>query len=407
MGEEVSFTYEALRPYRLSGAASRPIAGRLRVIDRRFTDDADWWAWRGISDFAAPAYVLRGRERELVERLDVYMRAGRTIVRMFGMLGAPIWQQRGVAFSPRDAGYWDAIDRAVALANARDLRVNLCAFADAQIVVPDANERRRWLRQFAEYVSATPGAVLQIANEPAFNGWSEADDPGLVELATIAVEILGHRDLSIGDPLDGDDPEASAQTVERLITLSRLANIGVLHSSRKEDPSRYRRWVDHLEGIVDVMPQLAPGTTIVHDEPMGAGPFQPEKRDDDPDAFVGAEFTAACCELGYTYHWIPEEAAEGGLRVHQLPGLEALGTILHDVPASPDWTYRNDSWAGAPTDGITWIGRPGKVRNLVRGMQAWTVAYGEADFDSVQWRPGWTPREIYAGPRVRVWAVNQ
>ena len=74
-----------------------------------------------------------------------------TIVRMFGMLGAPIWQQRGVAFSPRDAGYWDAIDRAVALANARDLRVNLCAFADAQVVVPDANERRRWLRQFAEY----------------------------------------------------------------------------------------------------------------------------------------------------------------------------------------------------------------------------------------------------------------
>ena len=77
------------------------------------------------------------------------------------------------------------------------------------------------------------------------------------------------------------------------------------------------------------------------------------------------------------------------------------------MPASPDWTYRNDSWAGAPTDGITWIGRPGKVRSLVRGMQAWTVAYGEADFDSVQWRPGWTPREIYAGPRVRVWAVNQ
>jgi hypothetical protein len=75
------------------------------------------------------------------------------------------------------------------------------------------------------------------------------------------------------------------------------------------------------------------------------------------------------------------------------------------VPVSPDWRYLNDSWPGAPTDGITWRGKEGKMRNLVSGDQAWTVAYGEADFDSVKWRAGWTPKLEYAGARVRVWSV--
>src|SRR3954468_2237976 len=106
--------------------------------------------------------------------------------------------------------------------------------------------------------------------------------------------------------MDGDDADASAETTAKLVTLATRANISVLHSSRKEDADRYRRWVDHLEGITDVLAKLRagvaaklrPGVGFVHGEPMGAGPVRAHgTRDIDPDAFVAAQMTAACCGL--------------------------------------------------------------------------------------------------------------
>jgi len=390
--------WEGLRPSHLpiNGGI---ISGRITVDRRRFRDDNGWFCWRGISDFASVAHVLQGREAEIAARFDVYAAARRTVVRIMGMLG---WQ--GLSFSPDNAQYWQALERVVTLANDRGLHIELCCFADAQVVVPDANRRREWIRQFGGFIRQHPGVIAQVANEPFKNGWSEADDPALLELAEILAGELGHRDFSIGDPMDGDDPDASAQTTAKTVTLAMRANVVVLHSSRKEDSARYRRWVDHLEGVTEILPSLRTGVAFVHDEPMGAGTVRVDgKRDVEPDAFIAAQMTAACCGLGYTYHWIPEE---GGL-VEQLPGLLS-STFLADVPCSPDWRYLNDSWPGSPTHGVRTIGTPGKIRSLVNGNQAWTLAYGDIDYDSIAWTPPFSARElVYDGARAKVWKINQ
>lgn len=394
-------SYQTASPYRGGNSTAPAIAGRVRAQQRRFANDAGWFGWRGISELSGPGWVLNGgREGQLVDRLHAYAAESRTIVRMCGMLAWPGLD----AFSPRDPGYWDGLAHTYELVTASGLYLELCCFADAQIIVPDASERKAWMTQYGAFIASRPGIIPQIANEPFKNGWTDADDPALLDLADQLAAILGHRDFSIGDPMDGDNPDASAATTAKLVKLSQHSRIVVMHPDRGShgDASRWRRWIDHLEGFSDVLSQLAAETALVFDEPMGAGPnYIDGRRDNDPDALTAAQMVALCIGCGYTYHWIVGE----GLSADNLPGIS--GGLVSAVPVSPDWTYRNDTWPGAPTEGITWTGPTGKLRNLVRGNQAWTVAYGEADFDSVKWRAGWTPRVVASGPRVRVWAVNQ
>jgi hypothetical protein len=381
------------------------IAGRLRAVSRRLQNDAGWFSWRGVSDLAALGYMLNGREADVMARLDAYARARRSVVRVLGMLGAPPWVSAGLAFSPRTPGYADARARLVAAAGRLGLYVKFDLFADAQIVVPSASDRRAWMEEFAQFCRSHPGVIPGLTNEPFKNGWQEADDPALLDLAESFARLVGHRDFFVGDPGDGGNPDASAQTTSRFVTLSRRSTLLALHPDRSfGTDTRWRRWIDHLEGMTDVLGQLAPGVAYVVDEPIGAAPAaQPGRRDNDPDAFVAAQVVAACCGFGFTYHKI-----DGEIAVDQLPGFYGdAADLVASLPASPEWRYLNDSWPGAPTAGIRWAGKEGKVRNLVRGDQAWTVAYGEADFDSVKWRAGWTPRVAYTGARVRVWAVNQ
>lgn len=397
-------TLPKARIYGSPAVATSAIAGRIRVDKRRLRNDAGWFPWLGVSDLAALGYILSGREAEVWRRLDAYQRARRTVVRVLGMLGAPPWQAAGLAFSPRTPGYVEARARLVAEANRRGLYVKFDLFADAQIVVPDAGERRGWLDEFAQFCLANPGVIPGLANEPFKNGWASAVDPALIELAERFAAIVGHRDFAIGDPTDGDNQDASAETTAEFMTLSRHSNLLVLHPDRKfGGDGRWRRWLDHLEGMFDVVSALPPFVAYVIDEPIGAAPAaDPGRRDSDPDAFIAGQFVAACCGFGFTYHKIDSE-----IDVDALPGFYEAADLLARVPASPDWHYLNDSWPGAPTDGIRWRGETGKMRNLVAGDQAWTVAYGDADFDSVTWRPGWTPHVEFAGARARVWSVTR
>ena len=379
-----------------SDAASCSVAGRLRVDSRRLRNDDGWFSFRGVSDLAAIGYVLSGRENEVWRRLDAYARAKRTAVRVLGMLGAPPWQSAGLAFSPKTAGYTEARQQVVDQATARGLYVKLDLFADAQIVVPDANERRAWTLEFADFCRANAGVLPGLSNEPYKNGWDKATDPALLSLAETFAQAVGHRDFSIGDAAEGADLTAE------LIELSQHANIVETHPDRAwGGDDRWRRWLDHLEGITEVLDRTRQGTAYLVSEPIGAAlKAEPGRRDDDPDALAAGPFVSACCGYaGYVYHKIDSE-----IDVDLLPGFYDADALAR-IPCSPDWRYLNDSWPDAPTDGITWKGKTGKVRNLVSGGAAWTVAYGEADFDSVRWRPGWTPTLEYAGQRIRVWSA--
>lgn len=385
-----------------SGVPLGRIAGRIRAVARRFQNDDGWFPWRGIADFAAPAYLLTGREAELVERLAAYAQAGRTVVRVAGMLG---WSAPN-GFGPGMSGFWPALERTVNLVNDHGMYVELFAFADAQVVMPDREERRVHIGRFGDFCAAHEGVIPQVVNEPFKNGWLEADDPALLDLAERLAQVLGHRDFSIGDPMDGENEDASAETTAKLIALSQRSNIVVMHPDRGShgDKRRYRRWVNHLAGFSDVLHSLAPNAALVFDEPVGAGPFVDGRREDDPDAMVAGQLVALCIGCGFTYHWIPEEHP---FPATALPGLQSAAGLLAQIPVSPEWHYLNDSWPGSPTQGITWLGQEGKVRHLVNGDRAWSVAYGDADWNSVQWRPGFRPEVMYEGARCHVWKVNQ
>lgn len=390
------------RVYNGGGPVST-VAGRIRTDHHRFVNDAGAFSWRSVSDLAALGYMLSGREGEVLDRFDHYQRAGRTMVRVLGMLGEQNWAAAGLAFSPSTPGYKSACEVLVSEANRRGMYVEFCLFADAQIVMPDAHDRERAVDDLAVFCLVHTGVVPQLANEAFKNGWSEADDPALLALADRLAATLGHRNFSISDPVDGDNPDASAATTARFKTLALHSNIIVLHPDRSYGTdSRWRRWIDHLEGMTDVVNELSHDVSYAIDEPIGAAlTEQPGRRDADPDAFIAAQFVALCCGFGFTYHKIDSE-----IPVAQLPGFYEVADLLARVPTSSDWRYLNDSWPGSPTEGITWIGKEGKMRHLVRGNQAWSVAYGEADWNSVKWRPGFTPSVVYAGQRVMVWTVN-
>jgi hypothetical protein len=380
---------------RLSGSSPVGSVSNVIIESRRFKNADGWWPWRGVSDFNTTSYVLQGRVSDVARRFDVYMAAKRNVVRTMGMLSWNDW-----AFSPRDLDYWEALDQVHRMAVERGMNLELCCFADAQVVVPDASERKHMLGDFCDFILEHPGTIPQLANEPFKNGWSSAIDPALLELADQMAAHLGHKHFSVGDPQDGDDPDASADTTAALIALSQTSNLTVMHPSRMEgDSSRWRRWVDHLEGFTDVLPQQSAGTTLCLDEPMGAAlTYQPGRRDNDPDAHVAAQMVALCCGFGYTYHWLCEEVSDAA----QLPGLLAMAAFIDQVPADITWSYRNDSWAGSPTHGYNVLGKDGKVRSMVNGSNFWTVAYGELDFNSINWVK--QPQEtVYNGQRCKIY----
>jgi len=396
--------YNTHRPWG-GGGTSAKVAGRIRADQRRLRNDAGWWAYDCVSDFGAVGHILRGRVAPMRQRYARYADCGRTVVRNLGMLGDESWVHRDLAFSPRDPGYWDAAHEAVLLANEFGMYSEFNIFADAQIVMSDAGERERTVDAFAAFCLAHPGVLPGLTNEPYKNGWSSVVDPALLALADRFALAVGHRDFSIGDvPDSGNGPEMAAACE----TVAHHCNILAWHANRDQlgDTTRYRRWLDHLEGFTELPTVSNQNAASIHQEPMGAFPTYIEgKRDNDPDAFVAAAFESRCIGYGFCNHWIPEE--DGQMSVEQWPGMTPkIGALLAQVPVSPDWRYMNDGWPGSPTKGITWVGKTGKVRHLVRGNQAWSVAHGEADWNSVVWQPGWTPTVVYGGQRCHVWSVN-
>ncbi len=327
-------------------------------------------------------YIQTGQDSDFLSRADAYAAAKRTACRIFGNIGGNLGP-----VDYRSPGYWPAVERTYAELTARGLYTSFTCYGYAEIV-PDDATYRSLTRDYAQFAKAHPGVILRLANEPYKNGWTNADDPRLLELADITAEVLGHRDFGIGDAGDGNIPVIQT-TLEH-------CNIALVHPDRSEpQDGRYRRWVDHLKSSAEMREQFRADAAFVFDEPMGAGVRQLGKRDDDPDALLAAMIVSEFLGCGFTYHWIPEEHA---FPANALPGMNEFGSLASDIPITPDWQFSNSE----PVATIEWTGLVGKTRNTLRGQQAWSVAYGEADWASLGWTAGWTSRERFAGPRIRV-----
>lgn len=329
----------------------------------RLRNDAGWVTFQCLSEFDAIHLARTGQVAELTRRFRRAARTKRNAVRVLGMA------RNLFDLHPGQPGYLDALDSVLAVAASMGLYVELCIFADAQDVMPDHAARAQWLHDLATRYRTHPGILWQIANEPRKNGWNEADDTRIMGLADDLASILGHRDFSVGDPLDSDDEQATEDMLARFRAIGHRSNILVLHGSRKEDSGRVR-WVEHLKGFRDVV-DLTSGMVGrelygIHDEPMGAAAHrEPGRRDNRGAAHAAAASTCAVLGLGFTYHYIAQQS-------DATPGLDEAAIAL-EIPGSPDYEYINANLGGS------WIGKVEgyqKIRPCHDGRTGYAVGVG-------------------------------
>lgn len=384
------------RPF--TGGSRGKIAGPIRVAQGRFRNDDGFLGIHAISEFSAVWLVLNGREDELRRRLSRAASARRNVARVF-MMASNLF-----SLSPFMPGYWTAVERAVMIAAEYGIYLELCLFADAQMVMPDAADRERQVQLFATYCAKRSSVIPQLCNEPNQNGFSDATDPALLTLADRFAQVYGSRDFSIGDPPD-DVEEATGEPLGgRLETLAQHSTMLVLHDSRKEDPARFARWVDHLKGMHDFRSRSSlRNVAFWHDEPMGMagvrdvplGNNRTYRREDRADALIAAACVAAVTQSGFTTHYISEQN-------DVIPGLEE-SAIAADIPQTPEWQFFNAGTGGSPVTAFTGFE---KVRPSTNGREAWAIAYGQQK-GSISWASGYNPERVYSGPNAELWKATK
>ena len=342
-----------------------------------------------ISEFSLIHHLRTGNEGEVVRRLDRAVQHQRNGVRVLAMA------RYLFDLHPNYPGYDAALARLEQLARERGLWVELCLLADAQVLMPGFGDRKAYLVDMAAVMSGSWVWVPQICNEPFKNGFASADDAYLLELADAFAASAGHRHFSIGDPVDADEEADVAPMFTEFRQLAGHSKMLVWHGSRKEDDSRWRRWVDHSKGLADVRNEIAHDAAVWHDEPMGAAAGrEPGRRDNDPEAHFAAECVSAVIQAGHTYHYISEQS-------DATPGLD-LCSLTRQIPHGPDWRYINAALAGSPVTGFSgWE----KVRPCTNGREAWAVAYGR-ERGSIRWAGEWRPELVYRGDRVELWRAT-
>jgi hypothetical protein len=200
---------------------------RLRMEQNRFIAGNTWFVPRFYSCLIAPRYMWTGQVHEL-RRLFERARAARCNgIRIFGMLD---WAD--IKYSPRDSMYWVNLSFVVELAAEYGLYTEISFFCDAQRIVPDWLERMAWASTLGEFAAARPTVIVTMANEARKNGWKEADDPALLDLAR-RVKIASPSTLvGVSDPLDPDRKEDVPMYNERQLRIAAVADFLLVHKSR-------------------------------------------------------------------------------------------------------------------------------------------------------------------------------
>src|SRR5215468_8650198 len=139
--EAIKYRLDQLRPEPPVPDGSE--SGPLTVARPAIRDDTGaCWQWRGFTDF-----LLFYRWLCVIDIqpfLDERLALGANILRCFSMVG---WDECDPPFSPASfPEYYSQVRSFADALAARGLRLEFTLFADAQIVMPDATERKEHLR---------------------------------------------------------------------------------------------------------------------------------------------------------------------------------------------------------------------------------------------------------------------
>jgi hypothetical protein len=250
-------------------------SGPLEIDRPTWRDqNGDCWVWRGFTDFLLFYRYLTGVN--IAPFLEERLALGANLLRVFSMVG---WAECQPPFYPQnfDDYYGRLREFADILADA-GLRLELTVFADATIVMPDAQARRDHLANCISALQGTWNTVVEVANEP----WQNLPG-GNEEAIQLAVASQGLGLLIASGEYSSWPP---AQT----------ADYGTTHCDRTED------WPRKGKDIMDRQDESG-DTPWIGDEPMGAAEVdEPGRRDADPDDHA---WYAACTRMfgaGATFH---------------------------------------------------------------------------------------------------------
>jgi hypothetical protein len=349
----------------------------LRIESGRFRTDEGWVVPRCYSVFHAPALVRDGNLSELHRLLQRAADARCNMIRVFGG-----WYYTGEGLSPysmTDPGWHEWMTTVITEAASYGLRVELSYFCDAQVLVPSAQDRITLFEDLARWVQAYPSVIVTAANEARKNGWSEADDPALLDLVQRFKAINSTTLIGASDPLDAaSDGGSDVEDYNRMQQTIAEAGVDFLlvHAHRED---RYG-WVDHLKGASETPHDCGFAGICWHQEPMGgASQDIGGRRDCSMIAHVAAACVGAMCgAYTYMHRQLEDDVA---------PGLIESAKAA-DINGSPDYCFINATLAGSPVAAFSAFD---KCRTTTNGVHGWAVAYGTQE-GSLTLAGGW--REV-------------
>jgi hypothetical protein len=307
-------------------------SGPLHVERPTIRDDKGaCWQWRGFTDFLLFYRYLTGVN--IQPFLDERIALGANVLRVLSMVA---WDECVPRFYPQDwPSYYEAVRDFVQLLADRGMRCEFTVFADAQIVMPDEQQRRDHLTRVLEALQGIWNVVVEIANEPFKN--LPGGDQEAIELAE---QAQGHGLLIASGEYSSWPPAPGA-------------DYGTTHCDRTEDwPRRCKDLKDRCDES-DQMPWIG-------DEPMGAAEQdEPGRRDANPDNHAWYAAGAGMFAPGGTFHcddgihsntpigpqqtecakaffwaldWLPNEALLWPYQRGDMGSQEGIGNmpILHD-----------------------------------------------------------------------------
>lgn len=320
----------------------------MRLDGRAFADDAGAWNPLGASLF----WALWG-ERHDPDRLDVNLQHlaanGFDFIRILGMVGAPSWEDRTI--DPKASDYWSIVAQLFDRLKRHGLRAEVTVFADAQVMMPDAGQRRGFARSWGQFVEAHRDRVMfvECANEHFQNGFAD-----IKELRGIAILIA----LETSAPVALSSPDGHFEAAYK----GSAATLATIHYdrdvSKADGPWRPVRqpwgWPDEYG---DGLPRA-----VVNNEPIG------------PDSSVAADADPMRIAMAYAATFVAGNAAyvfhcgagiRGGGAADLAKGRRAnlfdydpaiyagLSTMRKLLPAGlANWQRHNSQWDSSPIAGF-------------------------------------------------------
>ena len=316
--------------------------GKVRLDNRSLADDQGPFNAVGFT-LMSGLRLYKFNKAQLETEFTKASAAGYDFMRMLSMVGAPsYWTGREIDPDMTIDKSWTDYDAQLAgyldYAYSFGLRTEGTIFADAQVMMPSREARRRHVRRIIEIVKPRLQTIayLEVANEPWQNGFDGTADE-LAEYGRMLKEALPGTVVALGAPQIGEEANFAKKGFPMSLHLDRdvSKNDGMWRPVRQ--PWEGSDW----------------GPPWTNNEPIGPGSSVATDSDcTRQKALIMNTFVSK--GFAYVFHTsagvrsIPDRGFASGL-VSDMPCFKDMPLAAKALPAGqPNYARQNGHWAGSP-----------------------------------------------------------